>query len=51
MAEIKDVENKMISVLSSELELYQELLKLSQKKTDILVKGDVKLALDEITQD
>lgn len=49
MAEIKDVENKMISVLSSELELYQELLKLSQKKTDILVKGDVKL-LDEITK-
>ncbi len=49
MVEIKDIEKKMISVLSNELKAYQELLKLSQKKTDVLVKGDVKL-LDEITK-
>ena len=41
MVEIKDIEKKMISVLSNELKAYQELLKLSQKKTDVV--GDVKL--------
>ncbi|MCG0275603.1 MAG: flagellar protein FlgN [Thermosediminibacteraceae bacterium] len=40
--------NKVVENLKEQLRIYKELLELSEKKTDILVKGDVK-TLGEIT--
>ncbi|WP_422446901.1 flagellar protein FlgN [Thermoanaerobacterium sp. DL9XJH110] len=39
----------IMSLLRDELNAYKELLKLAERKTDVLVKGDVKV-LDEITK-
>ncbi|ADL08338.1 flagella synthesis protein FlgN [Thermosediminibacter oceani] len=41
--------NELVENLKRQLEIYEELLGLSEKKTDILVKGDVK-TLGEITE-
>lgn len=40
----------LFAVLSSEKEVYEQLIPISEKKTDILVRGDLK-ELEEVTQE
>ena len=39
----------LIKVMRDQLEIYKELFNLAEKKTDVLIKGDVKI-LGEITE-
>jgi len=48
MTELKEIISQLMLVLKDQLEAYKELLNLAKDKTDILIKGDVKL-LEEIT--